>query len=174
MKTNLADLTVQVDADVAARYTEDWLWLIGTDKTVILVTTLGDLFLESKDQGVYWLEVGGGKFEKVATDIDEFERKLTDINNVNEWFMIDLTTELRLSGSKLNKDEVYSYKKLPIIGGDYTVDNFEPTNVEVHFSFAEQVHRKVKDLPDGTKVNITFEPNEKGHKGWLGWFKRRR
>jgi len=174
VKTNLADLTVQVDADVAARCKEDWLWLIGTDKTVILVTALGDLFLKSKDKGVYWLEVGGGKFEKVASDIDEFERKLTDINNVNEWFMIDLTTELRLSGSKLNKDEVYSYKKLPIIGGDYSVDNFEPTNVEEHFSLAGQVHRKVKDVPDGTKVNITFEPHEKGHKGWLGWFKRRR
>ena len=147
MKSNLADLTVQVDTDVAARCTEDWLWLIGSDKTVILITVPGDLFLKSKDQEVYWLEVGEGKFEKVASNVEEFEQKLTDINNVNEWFMIDLITELRLSEMKLKQDEVYSYKKLPIIGGEYSIGNIEPTNVEVHFSFSGQVHRKVKDLP---------------------------
>lgn len=173
MNATLADLTVQVDSDVAARCIEDWLWLIGNDKTVVLVTALGDLFLRGKDQAIYWLEVGRGNIQKVASDTEEFERKLSDINNVNEWFMIDLTTELRLSEKKLNQDEVYSFKKLPIIGGEYSISNIEPTNVEVHFSFSGQVHRKIKDLPDGTKVNITYEPDEKRPRRWFKWLKKK-
>src|SRR4051812_6312891 len=100
MKASLADLTVNVDAGTASRIIEDWSWLVGTDKKVILVTVIGDLFLKGGDQSIYWLEVGGGKLEKVASNTQDFESKLTDINVVNEWFMIDLTTELLLSDKK--------------------------------------------------------------------------
>jgi hypothetical protein len=67
--------------------------------------------------------------------------------------MIDLTTALRLFGKELNDGQLYSYKKLPIIGGDYTVDNFEPTDIEVHFCFAGQIFRQIKDLLDGTIID---------------------
>jgi len=66
--------------------------------------------------------------------------------------MIDLTTQLRLSGKRLKDGQLFSYKKLPIIGGDYSVDNFEPSDMEVHFSFAGQIHNQIKDLPDGMKI----------------------
>ena len=66
--------------------------------------------------------------------------------------MIELTTQLQLSDKKLKDGQLFSYKKLPIIGGDYSLDNFEPTDMEVHFSFAGQIHNQVKDLPVGTKI----------------------
>jgi len=50
--------------------------------------------------------------------------------------------------------QLYSYKILPIIGGDYSVDNFEPMDIEVHFSFTGQIHKQIKDLPSGTKVEF--------------------
>ncbi|MGC3946420.1 MAG: DUF1851 domain-containing protein [Chryseolinea sp.] len=88
----------------------------------------------------------------VAADQAEFERKLTNIEQVDEWFMIDLSSQL-LAGKILKEGEVYSYRRLPAIGGDYSVENFEPTNAEVHFSFAGQIHNQIKDLPAGTKIN---------------------
>jgi hypothetical protein len=102
---------------------------------------------------VYWLDIGGGKLTQVANDIQEFEEKLKDMNQVNEWFMIDLTTELKLSGKELKEGQVYSYKKLPILGGEYSIDNFEPMDIEVHFCFAGQIHEQIKDLPDGTRID---------------------
>jgi hypothetical protein len=157
MKINLGDLTVKFNHATPDQLTEDWTWLIGTDKTPILVSAIGDMFLQADSKEIYWLDVGGGELKLVAVGIQEFEEKLKDIDQVNEWFMIDLTTALRLSDKKLNEGQLYSYKKLPVIGGDYAVDNFEPANMEVHFCFAGQIHKQIKDLPDGTKVNIKFE-----------------
>ena len=57
----------------------------------------------------------------------------------------------------LKGNEVYSYKKLPVIGGEYSVDNMEPTDMSVHFAFSGQICEQIKDLPDGTKVNINYE-----------------
>ena len=37
-------------------------------------------------------------------------------------------------------------------------DNFEPTNIYIHFAFAGQIHEQIKDLPVGTKINkVTFK-----------------
>jgi len=153
MKINLNDLTVNFNNIPGNKLTEDWTWLIGTDKTPILVSVIGDMFLQDDHNKIYWLDVGRGILELVSEGIKDFEEKLKDIEQVNEWLMIDLTTEL-LSDKKLMEGQLYSYKKLPIIGGDYSVDNFEPMDIEVHFSFAGQIHKQIKDLPDGTNVGF--------------------
>jgi hypothetical protein len=44
-----------------------------------------------------------------------------------------------------------------VIGGEYSVDNIEPTDMNVHFAFSGQICQQVKDLPDGTKVNIKYK-----------------
>ena len=88
----------------------------------------------------------------LANGNEEFEGRLKDIDQVNEWFMIDLIEELKNSGQELSERQIYSYKKLPVLGGDYSVDNFVVTDIEVHFCFAGQIHEQVKDLPPGTKI----------------------
>lgn len=154
MKRNLDDLTVNFNTDSSDRLTESWTWLIGTDKKVLLISAIGDMFLTDNSNKVYWLDVGSGKLKLVADRIQDFDEKLKNIEQVNEWFMIDLTTDLRLSDKKLKNGQVYSYYKLPIIGGDYTVDNFAPLSIEEHFRYLGEIHKQIKDLPDGTKVEI--------------------
>jgi hypothetical protein len=154
MKTNLDDLTVKFSSDTSNRLTENWTWLIGTDKKVLLVSTIGDMFLTDSNERVYWLDIGVGEIELVAETIEDFEEKLKDVEQVNEWFMIDLATELRHSENKLKDGQLYSYYKLPIIGGDYTIDNFTPLSIEEHFRYLGDIHKQIKDLPAGTKVEI--------------------
>jgi len=154
---NLGDLIIKFNDIPVSKLIVDWTWLIGIDKIPIMVSAIGDMFLQDNDKKIYWLDVGGGTLAQVAEGIDDFEEKLKNIELVNKWFMIDLTTQLRSSNKKLTECEVYSYNKLPIIGGDYSIDNFEPTDIEVHFSFAGQIHKQIRDLPDGTKIKIKFE-----------------
>ena len=157
MKNNLDDFIVKFDNNSADRLIGDWIWLIGNDKTPILVSAIGDLFLRDDKSNIFWLNVGEGKLNLVANGNEEFEGRLKDIDQVNEWFMIDLIEELKNSGQELNERQVYSYKKLPVLGGDYSPDNFEATDIEVHFCFAGQIHEQVKDLPPGTKIgNVNF------------------
>lgn len=161
MKITWDDLQVKFDEDTADKLIEDWRWLVGQNKTPIMVSSIGDLFLRDNTDKIYWLNVGEGSITVVADDIDGFKEKLQDHEQVNEWFMVELVDALKAAGLKLEPGSIYSYKKLPILGGNYTVDNFETTLIEVHFSFAGQIHEQVKDLPDGTKINtIKFKPQD--------------
>jgi hypothetical protein len=161
MKNNLDDFIVKFDNNSADRLIGDWIWLIGNDKTPILVSAIGDLFLRDDKNNIFWLNVGEGKLNLVANGNEEFEGKLKDVDQVNEWFMIDLIEELKNSGQELNERQIYSYKKLPVLGGDYSADNFEVTDIEVHFCFAGQIHEQVKDLPPGTKIGkVNFNKSD--------------
>ena len=154
MKINLDDLTVKFSDVPADKLTKHWIWLIGKDKTPIIVSAIGDMFLQAGNEKIYWLDVGGGELKLVAEGTLDFEEKLKNFEQVNDWFMIDLTTDLRLSDKKLKEGQLYSYKKLPIIGGDYAVDNFAPLDIVEHFCYTGDIHKQTKDLPDGTKVEI--------------------
>jgi len=154
MKRSLDDLTVKFNNDTSDKLTENWTWLIGTDKKVFLVSTVGDMFLTDSNERIYWLDVGGGELKLVADAIEDFQEKLKDVEQVNEWFMIDLATELRHSENKLKDGQLYSYYRLPIMGGNYTVDNFAPLSIEEHFRYLGEIHKQIKDLPDGTTVEM--------------------
>lgn len=147
------DLTVKFDENASNKLIRDWTWLTGTDKTPIMVSSIGDLFLKDTADRVFWLNTGDGTLTRVAEGIVMFQEKLQDQNIVNDWFLVDLIDALKAEGKKLKSGQVYSYKKLIVLGGDYSTDNFEPTDIEVHFSFTGQIHQQVKDLPAGTNVN---------------------
>ncbi|MGB0850483.1 MAG: T6SS immunity protein Tdi1 domain-containing protein [Bacteroidia bacterium] len=157
MKITWNDLKVDFNHIDQNRLTESWNWLIGTDKKPILISSLGDLFLADKNGICYWLNVGEGILEKVADSTDEFKAKLKDNEQVNEWFLIGLIEKLKESGLQLTDKHLYGYKTLPVLGGEYEPENFELTDIEVHFELSGQIQKQIKDLPDGTKVNITAE-----------------
>ena len=157
MKITWNDLKVNFNHIDQNRLTESWDWLIGTDKKPILMSSIGDLFLEDKNGICYWLNVGEGILEKVANDTKEFKTKLEDNEQVDEWFLIGLVAKLKESGLELTDKHLYGYKKLPVLGGEYEPENFELTDIEVHFELSGQIQKQIKDLPDGTKVNIKAE-----------------
>jgi hypothetical protein len=57
------------------------------------------------------------------------------------------------SGLILKENQVYSYKLMPILNGDYLVENFEATDISVHFSITGQTFKQVINLPEGTRIN---------------------
>src|SRR5688572_23003207 len=108
MTKSLDDLTVKFNTSSSDRLIEDWTWLIGTDKKPILVSAIGDMFLQDDNKNIYWLDVGGGELKLIANGLQDFEEKLKIIEQVNEWFMIELTTDLRLSDKQLKEGQLYS------------------------------------------------------------------
>ena len=153
MNITLDDLTVKNNQSHSSSLTEDWLWLVGKDKRPILISAIGDLFLEDESKKIYWLDTGAGNLELIADNIQDFQEKLQNNELANEWLLINLVINLKESGKILDEGQIYTYKILPVLGGEYTVDNFEPTDIEVHFSVTGQLHRQIKDLPPGTKIN---------------------
>jgi len=116
------------------------------------------MFFLGKDEGIYWLAIdSGGILTKIAKSLQEFEELLNIYDNIDNWFLPVLVEQLNKSAICLNKNEVYSYKKLPVIGGEYKIDNIEPTDISVHFELTGQICEQIKNLPDGTKVKIVVK-----------------
>lgn len=157
MKITWDDLKVDFTHIDLNRLTESWDWLIGNDKTPILISSIGDIFLEDRNEKCYRLNVGEGIIEKVAEDKTEFKEKLNDNEIVSDWFLVELVAELKKGGMELTENKLYGYKKLPVLGGEYEPENFELTDIEVHFELSGQIHKQIKDLPDGTNVKIVTE-----------------
>lgn len=154
MKINLSEFVKDKSKIDLLDICSDWKWLISEQKSVLLVTVFGDLFFIGQSDEVNWLDTGSGKLTRVADSVKHFEELLNDNEKFSEWFMTVLYSELQQKGIKLNENEVYGFKKIPVIGGTYSSDNFEPTDISVHFSISGQICKQIKDLPDGTKVNI--------------------
>ena len=145
-----------------------WTWLISTQKNVLLITIFGDIFFVGPSNEINWLDTGASTLTKVADSVEEFQKLLKDKENFANWFLTDLYTELQTKGVTLKDNEVYGYIKAPLIGGTYTLDNIEPTDISVHFFILGQIGEQTKDLPDGTKVKITTDtPKQKPW--WKKW-----
>jgi hypothetical protein len=154
MTPNLKNLSIDLSDIDTGKLVESWVWLIGNDKQPIILTNIGDMFLKDEQEHVYWLNVGEGDINKVADSISSFEEMLLDEEMVDEWFLPQLEKEIKESGIELADGKLFGYIKLPILGGDYTAENFKVTDIVTHFQLTGEIHRQIADLPDGTPVNI--------------------
>lgn len=131
-----------------------WRWKLNDLKGVATISVLGDIFLLGNDDAVYWLQTDTGDLTKVADNLEQYEQFLSDEEKVVNWFLPFLVKDLLVAGKTLKDNEVYSYKKLPMIGGEYSVDNIESIDISVHFAISGQICEQIQNLPDGTKVRI--------------------
>jgi hypothetical protein len=135
-----------------------WKWLLRDMESVAIITCLGDLFLIGKDGAIYWLQTDSGRLNKVADDIEQFQRFINEDDKIDNWFIPSWVEELIKEGKILKENEVYSYKLPLLLGGEHSVDNIEPAEMSVHFAFSGQICEQIKDLPDGTKIkNVVFK-----------------
>jgi hypothetical protein len=153
----LKELTKDINSVDSTDILSSWHWLIGEIKGVHTITVLGDLFLIGKDDGIYWLQSDFGELTKVAKNNLQFQKLLFDEEKLDEWFLPGLVEKLINAGKILKKNEIYSYKILPVLGGDYSVENIKPTDISVHFAFCGDICEQIKDLPNGTKINIVVK-----------------
>lgn len=157
MKLTFEDLTKDITIVDIEDILSCWQWLVADMKAVALMSCLGDLFLVGKDDSIYWLQTDDGSLTKVAEDLQEFEQYLNDEDKIDNWFLPLLVEKVITAGKTLKENEVYSYKKIPVIGGEYSVDNIEPTDMSIHFGLSGQICEQIKVLPDGTKVTIKIK-----------------
>jgi hypothetical protein len=136
------------------RLLAEWARLLPFETTVWLMNRYGDLFLVYEDGSVHMLQIDGGSVQKLASSRDEFARKLDEGDNANQWLMIPLIDDLVDSGKVLKRDQCYGFIQPPILGGAYTVENTCVLSIVERFSFNSYLHEQLKDLPDGTPVEL--------------------
>ena len=153
MAITLDDLTVNFSHLNRESLLEDWRWLIGPNKQPILLSAIGDAFLQDPEDGsVHLLDVGAGEVGFIADTVDAFRPLLSDTQFVTDYFLPGLIVKLRGAGKTLQPGQIYSYTKPLILGGECAAENFEPTDIQVHFSVLGQIYQQVANLPEGTPV----------------------
>jgi hypothetical protein len=141
MALTMQDLTVSISHLDRHTLLSDWLWLIGPNKVPVLVTALGNVFLLDKDTGaVHVLDAGPGTLQQVAATGDDFRARLRDKDFVVEQFAPIIVVRMRERGYSLQPGQLYSFRTPPALGGEYSPDNLEPTNIETHFARLGQLH----------------------------------
>jgi Domain of unknown function (DUF1851) len=148
------DLIVPLAGLDTTRLLEHWRWLVPESCRPLFASALGDLFLTDADGRIVWLDAGAGKLRVVANTADEFRRLAADPENQSYWFGAVLVDGLRAAGQMLLPFECYSYRTLPILGGEYTPDNFVIDPVVRHFRTWGPIHEKVRNLPDGATIEF--------------------
>lgn len=159
MATKLKEVTINFQDLDLEDICSAWQWRIQDQKSLVLISKLGDMFLQGNDGCIYWLQTDSGDLTKIADNLEHFERLLTQYENFDIWFLPGLIELLEQSGKTLGPNQVYSYLKTPVLGGEYSVDNIMPTYASVHFAFSGQICEQIQNLPDGTKINVTFKKN---------------
>jgi len=153
MPITMNDLTISPDGIEMTPLLNDWEWLMCEPMKPILLTALGDVFAQGDSRAVYFLDANSGAIEKIAPNGDEFQNKLRDVRFVTEKLLPARILELRKAGITLKPGEVYSYSHPLALGGEDTNENVAPTHVSVHLSLYGQIHRQIKDLPEGTSIS---------------------
>ena len=154
MALTLNDLTVSFSHLPRETLLREWVWLIGPRRFPILITALGDAFVQDADDGsVHLLSAGAGTLSRVSEDVDAFRQRLADQTFVLDNFVPRIIVALRTSGKSLSHGQLYSYRVPPSLGGAYNVDNLEPTDISVHFCLLGQINQRARDLPEGTVIS---------------------
>lgn len=114
----------------------------------------GDGFLSDPSGAVWWLNTGEAKLSKIASSRNEFQELLKKKENKDLWLMYPLICQFIRSGKVPLLGQCFGFKTLPVLGGKYDADNMIPIKMSEHFGVTGDIHQQIKDLPEGTTVEI--------------------
>ncbi len=117
------------------------------------MTAFGDLFLRDESGRIHFLDLMSGNFKQVAESQQQFDRLCEDREQRRTWFVGFLLTEVRKLRGELAAGQCYGCKIPLSLGGRLEADNFDRTELQVHYSIFGQLHRQTKHLPPGTKIH---------------------
>ena len=147
------DLTVNFSHLDRETLLENWRWLIGETKQPILLSALGNAFVQDVvDGSIHMVDAGTGELLEAAESMEEFTAFLNDKDFVAKAFDVQAFGDLRMAGMVLQPGQIFSFKVPLALGGKFMLENIEITDISVHFSIAGQIFEKVSTLPEGAQI----------------------
>lgn len=121
--------------DIVEALVDHWSWIFEQDMSIIMMSRMGDVFLEDDNGIVYWLNTGTSEIDRIASSQDEFQ-KLLETECFDDWFLSELIDACHDAGLVPTIGEVLSYKILPVFeGGSYDIENMQVMSAVQHLTF---------------------------------------
>jgi hypothetical protein len=145
------------DLDVE-RLLETWRWLVPEPAALVARNAFGDLFLRTGDGKIVWLDVGGGERSEVTASEIEFYESLQDSDKRLVW-MAEADFETAKSKGLVPNDNLCIGFKTPIVFAESGSIPNNPYLAELydHIAFLGDLHRQIRDVPDGAKVRLRID-----------------
>ena len=153
---NLSDYLIDQQDHDWSGILADWAWLLPSDLTVWMVNRFGDLIFVPEDGTVQFLDISGGSVRQLAQSREDFFTQVDLGDNADNWLLISLTDKCVAAGLTLGPGQCYTFKIAPVFGGKYVLDNVEVCDSVVNYSLLAQIHKQIKDLPDGAQVKLVL------------------
>lgn len=139
-----SEVTCRPSAAAVQALRTHWSWLLGEDWTLLLVSALGDVFVEVRAGSVWWLSTATGDLEQVAESRDVF-LALLHTDRTDEWLLPGLVTVLRAQGRRLAEGECYSFVVPPVFAeGSFSAENLQVLATEAHFATTGALHARLR------------------------------
>jgi hypothetical protein len=130
-----------------------------------LLTAFGDLFLRDEAGRIHFLDLMSGELKQVAQSQEEFDQLCEDRGQRRKWFLGFFLIQVRKLRGDLAPGECYSCEIPLSLGGQLEPENFERADLGAHYAILGQLHRKMKNLPPGAKIDgIKIEPRHENTK----------
>ncbi len=136
------DLTVELGDEMLDRLLLEWQWLLGPQKLPLMVTALGDVFVQDQENGeVLYLNTASADLMAVADSVDALSDKLADERFINEYFAPDFVAHLQQAYGQLPAGYLYGFQIPEQLGGEITWENMEIVDIQRHFSEWGRIHQ---------------------------------
>lgn len=158
---DLNDYLIDQDGLDWGKLLAEWVPPLPAEFTVWMVNRFGDLIVVLEDGSVHYMDFSVNELRQIADTQDDFCIRIDQGDNADEWLMIPVVDACVSVGMRLKPNQCYSFKIPAVLGGKYEIENIAPLDIEVNYSFLADIHRQIKDLPDGTKINLVrFEDRD--------------
>lgn len=155
MQLSWDDLTIDISAIDTSVLFHNWQWLIGKDKHVMMITSLGDAFLQDTKGYIFWLDVAQGQMHLIADSYDTFQLHLQKAVHIDEWFSPEFIFELKQQGLHLAPQQIYTHQTSLLTGNNATEDTIKPANVILYFQTMGLICQQNKNITTGIQLNGT-------------------
>src|SRR5690349_11821136 len=135
-----------------------WRWLLGGRARLHGWSAGGDLFYADGQGQIWRLDAGAGETEGVAPSPAAFAEALADPAARDELLMLPVVAAFEAAHGPISAANCLGFRTLPVFGGTYTVDNRYALPVAEFAAFTGDVHRQIRDLPDGAQVQLRVVP----------------
>ena len=146
------------EADGSADLLREWRWLLGRHARLMGWAASGDLFMSDVRGAVLHLDTGAGQFEEVARDAVDFQTALRDESQAEALLLLPVVRAFEQRHGPLGPGECLGFTTLPVFGGTYTAENRYRLSIAEHAAFTGNVHRQIRDLPEGAQVQVKIVP----------------
>ena len=132
----------------------EWRWKLGAETTTVALSRSGDAFVLGSDGHVWWLDTGAGALTLVADSTAAFDELLSDPQEVKRLLLAPVVEHFISLHGPFTPGRCLGYTRLPILGGSYSVENRWSAPAIEHFALTGDLHRQLRDVPDGTQVRL--------------------